>query len=90
MNEMVERVARAFSDVCLDGCEHQGKADEMRACVDPPCYCRELARVAITAMREPTEAQAKLMDDLLARADRPATKRWHWVWQEMIDSALRD
>lgn len=90
MSEMVERVARAFSDVCLSGCEHQGKADEMRACVDPPCYCREMARVAIAAMHDPTDAMLqgacskhKVGEDDCSRMD---TRRL--IWSRMIAAAL--
>lgn len=48
-----------------------------------------LAMDAIEAMREPTAAQEAVMRDLLEREDRPPTKRWHWIWHEMIEAALQ-
>ena len=45
--EVVDRVAAALSRLCIDGCEAGGDEQEMRACVDPPCRCREAARAAL-------------------------------------------
>jgi hypothetical protein len=76
MNEMIERVARALHrDI-----DNYGPVARELAILD--------ARKAIEAMREPTEAQAAVMREVLDNKDRPPTKRWHWVWHEMIEAAL--
>lgn len=71
MSEMVERVAAAIRDHRSD----EPHADRKRA-------CRELARAAIAAMREPTEVMYiyAYVNDSTAMA----------TWTEMIDAALMD
>jgi hypothetical protein len=74
MSEMVERVARAIA-------KRQGEimlgADPATQTADP----RALARAAIAAMREPTEAMKAVTSE----------NTWHAVqdWQAMIDEALK-
>ena len=85
MSEMIERVARAL---CLANGEDPDKPSGAFG-VWWKSY-RDEARAALEAMREPSSAQEAVMLDLLERADRPPTKRWHWVWQEMIDAALSE
>lgn len=57
-----ERVARALNARCFDGCE-DGEAG-FRACVDPPCPCREAANAAIDLVLE----EAAKVADLYAKA----------------------
>lgn len=73
MSEMQERVAQALKDAGLR------EDHDIRLA---------LATAAIEAMREPTKVQELVMHELLERSDRPPTKRWHWVWHEMIEAAL--
>ena len=84
--EMVDRVAFAIRESygCEDG------ADGFRACIVDHCSCRAVARQAIAAMREPTEA----MLDTGARAINNglvlslSSQRAQIVWNDMIDAAL--
>jgi hypothetical protein len=62
-SEMVERVAQALTD--------EFSFD--------PAGARLVARVAIGAMREPTEAMISLGDGVEFRGE---------IWREMIDEAL--
>lgn len=83
MSEMVERVARAIFESDMKWApvlDHQFEENKV-------VYLKG-ALAAIEAMREPTEAQKKVMWNLLERAGCPPTKRWHWVWHEMIEAAL--
>jgi hypothetical protein len=81
-DDMVDRVAFAISGSygCEDG------ADGFRTCVVDYCSCRNVARIAIAAMREPTEA-------MIRACDWPDTD-WNSglddVWRCMIDGALRE
>lgn len=99
-NEMVERVAKAIWDVWRKSADAPesaiGVSWEWVATADPLRFphSAEVARVgrqeacaAIAAMREPTEEQARRMDHLLSTSE-PPTRRWHWIWHEMIDSIL--
>jgi hypothetical protein len=79
---MVERVAFAIRESygCEDG------MDGFRACVIDYCSCRHVARLAIVAMRDPTEA-------MIRACDWPNTDRNSClddVWRCMIDAALTD
>jgi len=74
MSEMVERVARALS-----GWLHGSPSWES---------CFPMARAAIEAMREPTEAMV-----WAGRADHLTVDGEEWskpIWQAMIDAALED
>lgn len=64
---MIERVARAVAQKMF---------------VEPNEYHRDLARAAIAAMREPTEA--------MLRGDALARTLWYKIWQDMIDAALKE
>ena len=72
MSEMLERVAKAINE-----------SEGVWAVVQPWEY--DLARVAIKAMREPTEAMKKA-------AQGPARtiniEHFESVWRKMIDAAL--
>lgn len=84
-NEMVERVVRALARV-RDEIRDKQPADFPGHEID-----RMLARAAIEAMREPTEAMCKKAGNGYARGrgdwyvDGPAD-----VWRAMIDAALND
>jgi hypothetical protein len=70
MSEMIERVAQAI--------------DLSHWAVSNPPTSRELARAAIEAMREPTEAMQREMDDGgMGRLSQES------FWNRMIDAALR-
>jgi hypothetical protein len=77
MSEMRERVAGVFSDA-LARLQSQGHI-EIRATADFSSL--EIARAAIEAMREPTEAM------LLVGPPEPYMDRD--VWAKMINEALR-
>lgn len=77
--EMIERVARVWADANLDGCETTMDGGNILSCVGK-CRCREAARAAIEAMREPTDAMAE------STHWGPATGAT--VWRTMIDAAL--
>ena len=49
-DELKERVAALLNANCFEGCEPG--ADEMRACLHPPCRCRTLAVAAIALVLE--------------------------------------
>lgn len=86
-SEMLDRMAYAMQTRAK---EPLGNIDSLESI---PVGClgdawKYLARAALEVMREPTEAQKKVMWELLERDNRPPTKRWHWVWHEMIEAAL--
>ncbi len=76
MGEMVERVARAIAEFDCDlGKAGPADCDE----INGNCQCRKLARAAIAAMREPTDAMVnEAWGTTLAAA----------FWRAMIDAAL--
>lgn len=76
MSEMVERVARAISP----NWEYMSRNDRRNAVIT--------ARVAIEAMREPTEAMIKGAGWLYPMYDDPHD-RHEDVWSAMIDEALK-
>lgn len=80
MSEMIERVAAAVSMLCPDGCEESGY---VAACVGP-CKCRDIARAAIEAMREPTPTMIVANSD----AGGPDDEQTRTDWRDMIDAAL--
>jgi hypothetical protein len=101
-SELVERMARAIWDVYqASPIVTEGSAgltwDDLLRIAEKPMplmaaskiveTARAEARAALMATRQPTEAQAKVMDEALG-SHRPPTRRWHWVWQEMIDTEL--
>jgi hypothetical protein len=56
--QVIDRAAARLSKACFDGCEHRGDPQEMKACLSPPCRCREAVRlvlgsIAIDALAEP-------------------------------------
>jgi hypothetical protein len=86
--DMVERVARAILEAAGD--RAMGDTDDL-SCVliDGDMDLIGLARAAIEAMREPTEAmlQAQHMDAMWDEPDegKPAA---YYDWRAMIDAAL--
>jgi hypothetical protein len=68
MNEMIERVAAAIDGLIREPCT---------------LTCGQIARVAIEAMREPTEAMKKAACD---QYDPLGYRVWPW----MIDAALKE
>lgn len=87
MNEMVERIARAMAEE-----EHPATDWEL---IDEPYtgdrgalfrdYWRRIARAAIAAMREPTEAMVQA-----ARASAPYDRDVTETWPLMINAALSE
>lgn len=47
----------------------------------------QAARATLEAMKEHSPEQEKRMRVVLGE-NTPATRRWHWVWYEMVDAAL--
>ena len=84
--EMVERVARALADEELPQC---GGANSNAFATGRPAwtYFTRKAKVAIAAMREPTEAMTKGSEWLYPRYDDPHESHED-VWRAMIDAAL--
>jgi hypothetical protein len=80
MNEMISRVARAIKAYEASVSAETGSATGKE-------YEEGKARAAIEAMREPTGDQESVMDFLVDR--RPPSKRWQWIWHEMIEAALK-
>ena len=74
MSEIVERMVAAFC-----AWHHGGRRAPL--CREPCEDCPEMARVALEAMREPTEA----MKDAGHAATMPTM-----IWKAMIDAALPD
>lgn len=92
MSEMIERVAKALlayenSDAAKQFPGSTGWDGPLMGERGREMY-RKMARVAMEAMRETTDAQEKKMREVLGRADLPPTKRWHWVWHEMLETEL--
>lgn len=80
MTDMIERVAKAINDAMLQHGDY--KPDE-------------LARAAIAAMREPTEAMYKSDYNIEMAHSHNHGFPWEWsndvptkIWQLMIDAAL--
>ena len=82
MNEMISRVARAIKAYEASVSSETGSANPTGK-----EYEEGKARAAIEAMREPTGDQESVMDFLVER--RPPSKRWQWIWHEMIEAALK-
>lgn len=85
MSEMVVRVAGAIADIdfLLPGAG--GLRGKLKLA---PAQSLEIARVAIEAMREPTEDMVKYVDghpDHLGYGD----DGFDWIWSTMIDAALK-
>lgn len=59
--ELRERVAALLNVNCFEGCEPG--ADEMRACVHPPCRCRTIADAAIALVLEEAAKVCELSAD---------------------------
>ena len=109
MSDMVERVARAIydapngidgdqlADMLVEDCRITG-ADPAACQTQVLDVCRHVARAAIAAMREPTEAMVS------KRAERPVTLQMSGLamsaplgasaakdcWRAMIDAALQE
>lgn len=84
MSEMIERLARA-----LHGCVMQQDADQApweKLSQPVKQECLLMARAAIEAMREPTNAMIEAADGEYRDDDRRALVG---EWQTMIDVALR-
>lgn len=75
MSEMIERVARAMAALITEPGQHPDSQMP---------HCLALARAAIEAMREPTEAMLAWGEQWGLPSDPMGLKRW----QEMIDAAL--
>lgn len=87
MSEMVERVARAIAALRSCSLEWGPKQPICASCSNARGYsddvgCMTLARAAIEAMREPTEA--------MWAAHREADKLGISHWHTMIDAALSE
>ena len=83
VTEMVERVAKAIA-----GHEIPNNHDDLSAVYmggsDYPIDCYEIARAAIEAMREPTEAMCRgAMYSEYRSSERQV------IWETMIDAALK-
>ena len=74
MSEMVERVARAIISSASSYAGYEANSD----------YWDSLARAAIEAMREPTEAMVNAAPDLRGVDFYPTD-----VWRAMIEAALK-
>lgn len=87
MSDMIERVAKAIRS----GLEASGFATVTANGPSGEEGLRQLFEVlamdALEAMREHSPEQEKRMEVVLGQ-DTPPTRRWHWVWWEMIDAAL--
>lgn len=84
MSEMVERVARATYEARPYGDEHAGDLIWDRLEDGWKDRHRDMARAAIEAMREPTDA----MVDAAYGRERTGTERGNW--RAMIDAALTE
>jgi hypothetical protein len=89
MSEIVERVARAIYLVPVGGREdpYAQRWDELRE--KHQDAFRAIARAAIEAMREPTEAMMAGVDCAGEKAEWLSGKAWKVGWQAMIDEALK-
>jgi hypothetical protein len=83
MSEMRERVARAIHQERYGGQIPWGRFPDAEE------ECRQEARAAIEAMREPTEAMMAAVDCGGEKADWLAGKAWKAGWQAMLDEALK-
>jgi hypothetical protein len=86
MSEMVERVAQIIAVASWDTCGPRA----LSGCLPQTCACREQARAAIAAMREPTQ-------HMKSAAVIDAEGEWRFgahearkCWQAMIDAALTE
>lgn len=95
---MLEKAARAMVDACdpygeksaLDPVWHRGNPDDVRSVyIDGPLDFTILARAALLAIREPSEAilAASPLEDQWGDAD---TFSSHGVWESMIDAILNE
>ena len=78
MSEMIERVAKAIHKVTHD--------DKWPTCN----FCKDAARAAIEAMRQPTEAMIGAGRDATINNDPLAYPDVEDTWPAMIDAALKD
>jgi len=84
MSEMVERMVAAFC-----AWHHAGRREPL--CSEPCEDCPEMARVALEAMREPSEAMARVGEDVSAHfISRGYSSPPVEAWRAMIDAALSD
>ena len=81
-SEMVERVARVIDPDAFDPCPHK-TGGLCLLCAEAQDNAWYLARAAIEALREPTEAMADDGDHHCSASDV------RHVWQAMIDQALK-
>lgn len=85
MNEMIERVARAitkYPDKPKEWDDYSPIAQEI---------FRTIARLAIEAMREPTEGMCeRAFEADLSDYEDDALRYFADIWQEMIDAALKE
>ena len=82
--EMVERIAQAMLDKLIADDEPLAYwAMPARSCFDGYFDLKKLAKVAIAAMREPTQAMEN------AGNDYDCTPLAVDVWRDMIDAALK-
>ena len=82
MSEMIKKVAQAIKAYEASVLSETGSANPTGK-----EYEEGKARAAIEAMREPTGEQEQVMNFLVER--RPPSKRWQWIWHEMIQAALK-
>ncbi len=79
--DMVERIAMAIHD------ERHGVGMWASLGSAERRLYRFEAHAVLKAMKEHSPEQEKRMNMVLGE-NTPATRRWHWVWYEMIDAAL--
>jgi hypothetical protein len=92
MSEMVERVARACHDARIFMTISDTPAPYDETSPNNRYLYLKLARVAIAALREPTEAMIASIDRAHENALESGVYTWPVAtfWQTMIDAALKD
>jgi hypothetical protein len=81
---MIERVARAISAAFREEGAFWDGAWETD--IEQSAF-HDAARAAIEAMREPTAEMEAHMREVFP-AGSPPTRRWQWLWSELIGKAL--
>lgn len=82
----VDQVAEVFAKANLDGCETVMDGSDIRICVGK-CRCRETARLAIKAMRYPTEQQLFKMSRAAPEVGLPTIRL---IYGAAIEAALSE
>lgn len=87
MTSMIERVARAIDPCAWDVMTHDDGCPDCRAARE---QARGRARAAIEAMREPTEEMVRMGMTALPNSTPGRHQKTGWVWDAMIDAALKE